>query len=202
MFKKSIIKNKVLRPIGWKILIEILVIGEYNTVVEIPYKFQFRRYGNSKMSFKEQLNYLTHLYSLLSRSPSDRRFFIFMCVGLSGVGINLIIYDVLIKAFSFNALLAGIISASTAVVTNFILNDKYTWSDQKNNQKHQRLIKYVIVSLLGMAVNVSVLGLLFYGFSLNYLLSNIFGIAISSITNFKLNDMWTWGCKGKKVVRV
>ena len=192
MFRKSIIKNKILRPTSWKILIEILVIGEYKNITEIPYKFQSRRYGKSKMSFKEQINYLTHILSLLYRSPKDRRFFVFMCVGLSGIAVNLIIYDILIKIFSVNVLLSGIISASTAVVTNFILNDKYTWCEQKNDQKHQRLIKYIIVSSLGIAVNALILALLFYVFSLNYLLSNIVGIAISSIMNFKLNDIWTW----------
>jgi len=192
MFRKSIIKNKTLRPTGWKILIEILVISDYKSITEIPYRFQSRRYGKSKMSFKEQINYLTHIFSLLYRSPKDRRFFVFMCVGLSGVVVNLIVYDIFVKIFSVNVLLSGIISASTAVVTNFILNDKYTWSEQKNDQRHQRLIKYIIVSSIGIAVNALILALLFYGFSLNYLLSNISGIVIASILNFKLNDIWTW----------
>ena len=39
MFKKSVIDGADMRPIGWKILVEVLATGTYRTVVEIPYKF-------------------------------------------------------------------------------------------------------------------------------------------------------------------
>lgn len=68
-----------LSPIGWKILIEILVKCHYKTVVEIPYKFQARHAGDSKMSMREQINYLVHLVKLrlwtlsLPRSARKRK---------------------------------------------------------------------------------------------------------------------------------
>lgn len=68
MIKKSVIYGKNLSDIGWKILIEILVMGEYNNLVEIPYKFNTRNSGESKMSVVVQAQYLKHLFSLLLRS--------------------------------------------------------------------------------------------------------------------------------------
>lgn len=68
MFKKSVIAGKSLSDIGWKILIEVLVIGEYNNLVEIPYEFNTRNSGESKMNIAVQAQYLKHLYSLLLRT--------------------------------------------------------------------------------------------------------------------------------------
>lgn len=68
MFKKSVIAGKKLSDIGWKILIEILIMGEYNNLVEIPYEFNMRNSGESKMNITVQAQYLKHLYSLLLRT--------------------------------------------------------------------------------------------------------------------------------------
>lgn len=89
MFKKEIINNFELDPIGWRILIEILVKADYNKVIEIPYSFHARNAGEYKMSIKEQINYLKHIARLLKNSPSDLRFISFCLVGLSGVFIIL-----------------------------------------------------------------------------------------------------------------
>ncbi|KOF56412.1 polyprenol monophosphomannose synthase [Clostridium guangxiense] len=72
MLKKSVIANKNLSDIGWKILIEVLVMGEYNNLVEIPYAFDTRNSGESKMSAVVQAQYLKHLFSLLLRTKFSK----------------------------------------------------------------------------------------------------------------------------------
>lgn len=67
-FKREILKGVKMNPIGWKILIEILVRGKYKTIAEIPYEFKKRSYGDSKMSFREQINYLRHIFRLVRYS--------------------------------------------------------------------------------------------------------------------------------------
>ena len=52
MFRRSVIEGADLRPIGWKIMVEVLAMGTYKTVVEIPYKFQASPAGESKLSSK------------------------------------------------------------------------------------------------------------------------------------------------------
>ena len=63
-FKRDIIKNKVLKPHGYKIGLEIFVKGEYSKIREIPYTFVNRRAGKSKLGPKEDMNYLKHLVKL------------------------------------------------------------------------------------------------------------------------------------------
>jgi dolichol-phosphate mannosyltransferase len=64
-FPKSILTNlEELNPLGFKIGLEVIVKCKPRKVVEIPIQFQERLYGESKLSFKEQVLYLFHLRRL------------------------------------------------------------------------------------------------------------------------------------------
>lgn len=63
-FKKSVIEGVTLSPIGYKILLEILVKGNYERAVEIPYMFRNRDVGKSKLSTRVALQYYQHLVLL------------------------------------------------------------------------------------------------------------------------------------------
>ena len=51
----------LLSPIGYKIGLEIYVKGNFNDPSEVPIHFADRQRGESKLSLKEQLNFLRHL---------------------------------------------------------------------------------------------------------------------------------------------
>ena len=50
-----------LSPIGYKIALEIYVKGDFNDPSEVPIYFADRQHGESKLSLKEQLNFLRHV---------------------------------------------------------------------------------------------------------------------------------------------
>lgn len=62
--KKNVINGISLSPIGYKMLLEILVKCSYERVVEIPYTFKSRQNGHSKLKNGEYINYLKLLYHL------------------------------------------------------------------------------------------------------------------------------------------
>jgi len=64
--KRHVIENSSLTPIGYKILLEILVKGKYdkNKVLEIPYIFRNRHLGASKLDSKVSKEYIKHLLDL------------------------------------------------------------------------------------------------------------------------------------------
>ena len=53
-----------LNPVGYKIGLELIVKGPCRTIAEVPIQFHDRVHGQSKLSFREQLNYLRHLKRL------------------------------------------------------------------------------------------------------------------------------------------
>ncbi len=65
LLKRHVISRAKLEPTGYKILLEILVKGNYQRVVEVPYWFVERTRGESKLNLKQLLAYLRHLYRLV-----------------------------------------------------------------------------------------------------------------------------------------
>ena len=61
ILKKSVIEGVTLKPIGYKILLEVLARGRYQRVVEVPYTFEERTEGGSKMGPKQVWQYVIHL---------------------------------------------------------------------------------------------------------------------------------------------
>jgi len=64
ILRKEVILGVSLKPLGYKILLEVLVRGKYNAVLEIPYVFRSRKGGKSKVGPKQYLLYLYHLIKL------------------------------------------------------------------------------------------------------------------------------------------
>jgi dolichol-phosphate mannosyltransferase len=61
----------VLRPLGYKILLELVVRCRLRRVTEVPYQFQDRFAGESKANFGEGLRFLRHLLVLRVSSVSS-----------------------------------------------------------------------------------------------------------------------------------
>lgn len=74
MFRKEVIENADLQPIGWKIMIEVIAMGSYKKVVELPYKFQERNEGESKLSKQATVEYLEQLKNLRKRYNKANRY--------------------------------------------------------------------------------------------------------------------------------
>ena len=53
-----------LNPIGYKIALEVLIKSRATRIREVPIHFRDRKFGQSKLKFKQQLLYLQHLYTL------------------------------------------------------------------------------------------------------------------------------------------
>ena len=63
-----------LSPVGYKIALEIFVKGRFQKASEVPIHFADRQHGESKLTLKEQLNFLRHLVRLYSyKLRSDDR---------------------------------------------------------------------------------------------------------------------------------
>ena len=70
MFRKEMLEGAELKPIGWKIMVEVLAMTRYHLIVEIPYEFHDRNSGESKISKKVTLEYIEQLKGLRMREIS------------------------------------------------------------------------------------------------------------------------------------
>ncbi|CAD5910500.1 Glycosyl transferase, family 2 [Planktothrix rubescens NIVA-CYA 18] len=60
MVRREAIAGRTLDPIGYKILIEVLGRGQIRWVGEVGYVFQERLEGESKVTWKQYIEYLQH----------------------------------------------------------------------------------------------------------------------------------------------
>ncbi|MCY3748319.1 MAG: glycosyltransferase [Chloroflexi bacterium] len=68
-FRRPILAGVTLQPVGFKILLEILVRGRPRRVVDVPYTFDRRTRAASKASTLEGLRFLRHLLRLRIHQP-------------------------------------------------------------------------------------------------------------------------------------
>ncbi len=122
--------------------------------------------------------------------PEALRFLRFASVGCSGVLVNMATLWLLHDELGLPLEPSSIIAISLAIVNNFLWNN--FWTFRASHILARRVAQFVTISLVGMAINVSVLkGLVHFGNY--YLVANLAGILIATAWNFVANSRWTWG---------
>jgi dolichol-phosphate mannosyltransferase len=64
LLRRRVIENVDLRPIGFKILIEVLARGRWQRLVELPHPYEGRKEGQSKLGCRQTAEFLLHLARL------------------------------------------------------------------------------------------------------------------------------------------
>lgn len=194
LLKRNVVNNIKLNPVGYKILLEVLVRGKYSNVVEVPYVFQNRNAGKSNLNVKEQINYLQHLYLMAKSEGEIKRLLRFDLVGVSGVFVNEGILYLLTEHAGFFYLISSVIAIQSAILNNFILNHLWTFKERRSESVGllNRLGRFELISIAGAAVSITVLFILTSLFGIHYLVSNLIAIVIAFMVNFFGNNLWTW----------
>ncbi len=195
MFKKAVTAGIPLKTAGYKILLEVLMKGRYRNPVEVPYVFVPRRKGRSKLGPLQSLQFLAQLVRFAFTSPESTRFLKFCAVGALGTLINTGILWLLTERLGFYYLLSSVFSIEAAIISNFLLNDRFTFADRRRENSSPfwiRMLKYNLVSLSGLVINMGVLWLLTSAAGIYYLFSNLAGIAAATLWRFTVNSHWTW----------
>ncbi len=208
MVRRSAIAGHTMSPVGYKILIEVLGRGKIDKIAEVGYEFQERREGESKVTWKQYVEYLQHLLKLrLSQGRIGRlrqrfpigRFIRFGVVGLSGVFVDMIVLYLLHDAstLGWGLTRSKILAGEAAIINNFLWNDAWTFSDMSGQQKGwrkriKRFVKFNIVCLVGLVLNVLLLNILYNTLGVHYQIANIIAIAIVTFWNFWINLKLSW----------
>lgn len=195
MFKRSGMEQTEFKPAGYKILLEMLVMGRFQNVVEVPFIFEDRSSGASKMKARQQFDYLKHIFSLMRRKGELWRFLKFIGVGLSGVVVNEGILWLLTEFASIPYYLSSLVGIEASIISNFTLNDYFTFADRRTGKTGSfilRLLKFNVTCAAGAGIQYGLLLLLTSVFGINYLISNLIGIVVAFAWNYTLSLVWTW----------
>jgi len=120
----------------------------------------------------------------------------FGAVGLSGVVVNQGLLMVLHGSFGFALWAASAIAIETSVLSNFFLNNQWTWRYDHRNSLSSWLRKalqyHVAVGASALFGNLLILVLLVHFFAMDYRIANLIGIAAASLLNFLAGELWVF----------
>ncbi len=193
IFRKKILKKARLKPDGFKILLEILAKAhyDYDKIIEVPFSFGEREKEKSKFNFKQTYVAFKHLLKLFRHQKEHKRFLKFCIIGVSGFILNEGLLWTLTEFAGLFYLISSIIAIEASILSNFILNDVWTFRRERKGRLLKRLFKFNIARIFALLVNLGILWIL-TALGLHYLVSNIFGIAIATIFTYLSSLWWVW----------
>jgi dolichol-phosphate mannosyltransferase len=141
-----------LSPIGYKIGLELLVKCGCKEIREVPIDFADRILGESKLSLKEQINYVRHIGRLLEyRYPLTTALFKFMAVGATGMVVDLGTLAILLTFLTYPV--GRWIAIAVAMTWNFALNRAITFRDAQPRPIWQQYLLFCGSCAAGALVN-------------------------------------------------
>jgi dolichol-phosphate mannosyltransferase len=207
MVRQGAIAGPLLAPKGYKILLEVLGRGQIETITEVGYVFQERQEGDSKVTWRQYLDYIHHLLRLRAGGRLSKlhqrfpwqRFVRFGLVGLSGVFVDMAVLYLLHTGLDLPLTRSKLVAAEIAIINNFIWNDAWTFADVSQQQlgwsaRLKRFGKFNLICLTGLVLNVLVLNVVYnlvFGQRWAYL-ANLIAIAVVTLWNFWLNLKLSW----------
>ncbi|MXX63462.1 MAG: glycosyltransferase family 2 protein [Holophagales bacterium] len=175
-----------LAPVGFKIGLELIVRGGLR-VREVPIRFDERHGGTSKLTWRQQLAFLRHLFRLYRfRFGLPVRLLSFGVVGATGLIVDTAVYLGL-QAVGLGHLLARFLSFWPAVTWNWRMNRVLTFDDRPPARAVRQWTRFALASTVGMATNVgsyAALTSFVEPFMARPLLALFAGVAIGSAANF------------------
>ena len=207
VFRKNILREINFDAIGYKILLEILVKKDGLNVREIPYTFEDRTMGSSKLTFSVVSDYVKSVWKLYKfgktvekdYKSNSVKFFSkaarFYTVGATGFGVNYLISLLFAGGFSemwyLHANLAGIIASIT---TNFLLNKAWTFGDRdfSLSKTIKQYGKFILFSSFGALIQLGMVYYLVDQHGMSYPVSLVLAVLSAAAGNFILNKKLTF----------
>lgn len=153
MHRKTYEAGRDFNPVGYKIGLELIVKCRCERVVEVPIHFENRRFGESKLTLKQQLLYLQHLRRLyIYKYGVWSQLMQFLIVGAFGTLVNLGVLTVL-GAAQVPVRLAVALAIWVAMTANFVLNRRFSFSFARHGSWWRQYWRFAAASSCGAVVN-------------------------------------------------
>jgi dolichol-phosphate mannosyltransferase len=180
-----------LRPLGYKILLELAVRCRFRAVAEVPYSFGERFAGDSKSGLAEGLRFLQHLVTLrLGASvlgDARARLLVFGAVGLSGFLPNLSALWLLTEVAGLHYLPAAVVATQIAIAWNFLLLD-LLFHHRRSRRWPRRIGSFFLLNNADLLVRIPLLALLVGVLGLGVLVGTVLTLVLMFLVRFFVTD--------------
>jgi len=200
VIRAAAIAGADLSPLGYKILLEVLAKGRIEHVVEVPYQFEERTRGSSKLGLRQYGEYLAHLVRLSFSTGQLRAWIAYSLVGLTGGALDIGLICWMAGRAGANAAWAVPLAVEAAVLWNFLWNQNVTFARRLRHVSRKagsasRLWLYQKACLPGAILNIG-LTLFLASQGVRLVLAVAAGVALDGAVNllFNVPSIWKiWG---------
>ena len=187
---------------GFKILMELIIKTKGARIAEIPYTFQERKFGKSKLGLSVLFAYVTAVWKLYwynnkKESRTSVQFFSkagrFYTVGASGFLLNYLVSHSMVANLDVWYVHANLFGILLSMSSNFLLDKIWTFRDRYFGVKQTltQYAKFAGFSSLGAVVQLLIVFSAVEG-GWSYSSSLIVGVLSAALGNFILNKKWTF----------
>ncbi|MFC7894962.1 glycosyltransferase [Streptomyces sp. NPDC057381] len=181
--RRSEVTADVLKPLGYKILLELAVRSRPQTVTEVPFVFEERFAGESKSTAREGVRFLRHLAGLRTASPLARMV-VFGLIGLSGFIPNLAALWAFTEA-GVHYLPAEIAANQFGVAWNFLLLERLLFRDRRRHRHWaDRTARFALIANADLVLRIPLIALLVGQFGLAVLPATALALVITFVLRF------------------
>ena len=184
------------RPVGYKIALELMVKGGLS-VREVPFRFEPRRAGASKMGLRQCWQYLQHVVGLYVFCLWQGRFRSFVAAGVVVGAVSFAGY-VGFQRLGLDHRLAQVLALVLALSCKWVLHRFVVFSDRVRGSSHGYAVRFVPAVVFGLVMSAGSYALLaglgpgrlFRFFCLG------FSMVVGSAVNYVVSSRYVW--KGEK----
>jgi dolichol-phosphate mannosyltransferase len=184
--RRSALALDELRPLGYKILLELAVRCRFRRVAEVPYSFGERFAGDSKSGLAEGLRFLQHLVTL-RLSDARARMLVFGAVGLSGFLPNLAMLWLLTHMAGMHYLPAAVVANQVGIAWNFVLLD-VLFHHRRSRRWPRRLGSFLLLNNADLLIRIPMLALLVGYLGLGLLAGTVITLVVMFLARFLVTD--------------
>ena len=180
---------------GFKILLDIVLSAKGALrIVEVPYVFGSRTYGESKLDAQVGLDFLGLLLTKMTGGAVGPRFLSYALVGTTGVFVHLLALRLSLLALTFEQSQA--LATFIAMTGNFLLNNSLTFRDSRLTGFAwvKGLLLFYLVSSVGALTNVGVASWL-YAYQPTWWLAGLAGALMGVVWNYSMSTLFVWRAK-------
>jgi glycosyltransferase involved in cell wall biosynthesis len=193
--RRDALDLSVLRPNGFKILLEIVVRSPDLRIGEVGFEFGERNTGESKATPGELARYLL-LLSRLRLGGRTARLLAFGAVGVSGLVVNTLLLALFTEKANLYYLLAAIVATQGSTLWNFGLTEGLVFRGTESRfSLRRRALLFFLMNNVALALRGPLLFLLTSVFGIYYLVSNVVSLSVLMLLRFALADSVIWGAR-------
>jgi len=179
---------------GFKILLDLLASSPRPMrVKELYFEFRPRRHGESKLDSLVAWEFGMLLADKMVGHIVPVRFALFAFIGCIGLVVQLAVLWLALELTTLGFAAAQSIAVVVAIASNFLLNNFFTYRDQRLNgwRLWRGLATFYVICSIGAVANVDVAAYVFHQRPV-WWLAGVAGALIGSVWNYAVSAIFTW----------